>query len=269
MNNSTNDRSTLSTQRNTSESERSIGDSTINSADLGSETKPVRSLAYWDIPRSFTRWQRIQIALLSRLAALLIRSIGLTLRWESEGDEHLEQVYKEGRRAILTFWHCCTFASAYHFRNQGIVVMSSQNFDSECLAGGLVRLGYGLAKGSTSRGGLKALAEMARSLRNGKDVAFTVDGSSGPRHVAKPGPVLLAKRTGDPVACFHISLQRKILLKTWDQTQIPIPFSKAFIVKAPPIYVPRDGNEDQLTGKIAEMQRMLDELREKAEGYWN
>jgi len=272
MSNSTKDKSTLSTQHaavNTSESEPSTGDSPLNTADPETETKPVRSLAYWDIPRSFTRWQRIQIALLSRLAAFLIRSIGLTLRWESEGDEHLERVYKEGRQAILTFWHCCTFASAYRFRNQGIVVMSSQNFDSECLAGGLLRLGYGLAKGSTSRGGLKALAEMARSLRNGKDVAFTVDGSSGPRHVAKPGPVLLAKRTGDPVACFHISLQRKILLNTWDQTQIPIPFSKAFIVKAPPIYVPRDVNEDQLTSKIAEMQRTLDELREKAEGHWN
>src|SRR5215510_3607295 len=143
MSNSTNDRSTLSTQRDTSESELSTEESTLNSADLESETKPVRSLAYWDIPRSFTRGQRIQIALLSRLAAFLIRSIGLTLRWESEGDEHLERIYKEGKQAILTFWHCCTFASAYHFRNQGIVVMSSQNFDSECLAGGLLRLGYG------------------------------------------------------------------------------------------------------------------------------
>ena len=228
----------------------------------------MRGLAYWDIPRTFTRWQRIQIALLSRMGAVLIGLIGRTLRWESEGDEHLGEVYKSGRRAILTFWHCCTFAAAYHFRRQGIVVMSSQNFDSECLAGALRRLGYGLARGSSSRGGLKALAEMARSLHEGKDAGFTVDGPSGPRCVAKPGPVILAKRSGDPIVCFHISLQRKIELHSWDRTQIPVPFSKAFILKAPPIYVPRDVNEEELNNKIADMQRTLDELRQRAEGRW-
>jgi len=146
--------------------------------------------------------------------------------------------------------------------------MSSQNFESECLAGVLRRLGYGLARGSSSRGGLKALAEMAQWLRNGKDAGFTVDGPRGPRYQVKPGPVLLAKRTGDAVVCFHISLQRRIQLNTWDQTQIPIPFSKAFVLKAPPIYISRPTSEDELKSKIAEMQRTLDELRDKAEAHW-
>src|SRR5262245_44543036 len=114
--------------------------SLLSTGDSALSTGKLRGLAYWDTPRTFTRWQKIQIAIFSRLAAVLIGSIGRTLRWESEGDEHLEQVYKNGKRAILTFWHCCTFASAYYFRRQGIVVMSSQNFDSELLAGGLVRL---------------------------------------------------------------------------------------------------------------------------------
>lgn len=146
--------------------------------------------------------------------------------------------------------------------------MSSQNFESECLAGVLRRLGYGLARGSSSRGGLKALAEMARWLRNGKDAGFTVDGPRGPRYQVKPGPLLLAKRTGDAVVCFHVSLQRKVQLNTWDHTQIPIPFSRAFILTAPPVYLPRDAKEDELKSKIAEMQHTLDELREKAEGHW-
>lgn len=271
MSKSTKDRSTLGTQLSELSTEESVPATRGSALETDRSTSGparIRGLAYWDTPRTFTRWQKVQIAILSRLAALLIGSIGRTLRWESEGDEHLEGIYKEGKRAILTFWHCCTFAGAYYFRQQGIVVMSSQNFDSECLAGGLVRLGYGLAKGSSSRGGLKALAEMARSLRNGKDAGFTVDGSSGPRYVAKPGPVILAKRSGDAIACFHISLQRKIELHTWDRTQIPIPFSRAFILKAPPIYVARDVTEEELNNKIAEMQRTLDDLRERAEGHW-
>src|SRR5262245_13869933 len=234
----------------------------------GSSEVRTRGLAYWDTPRTFTLWQRIQIAVLPRIAVLILKAIGTTLRWESEGDEHLERVYKEGKRAILVCWHCCTFASTYHWRHRGIVVMSSQNFESECLAQVLRKLGYGLARGSSSRGGLKALAEMARWLRNGKDAGFTVDGPRGPRFEVKPGPILLAKRTGDAVLCFHVSLQRKIELHTWDRTQIPIPFSKAFILKAPPIYVARDVTEEQLNNKITEMQRTLDDLRERAEGHW-
>ena len=227
-----------------------------------------RGLAYWDIPRNFTLWQRIQIAVLPRIAVLILNSIGWTLRWEREGTEHLEEVYKEGKRAILVCWHCCTFASTYYWKSRGIVVMSSQNFESECLARVLKKLGYGLARGSSSRGGLKALAEMARWLRNGKDAGFTVDGPRGPRYEVKPGPMLLAKRTGDAVLCFHVSLQRKIQLSTWDRTQIPVPFSKAYILSAPPIYLARDANEDELKSKIAEMQRTLDDLREKAEDHW-
>ncbi|MSO22002.1 MAG: DUF374 domain-containing protein [Acidobacteria bacterium] len=242
--------------------------SSSNPQDSVLDAEPTRGLAYWDTPRTFTFWQRIQIAVLSRVAVLIISSIGRTLRWESEGDEHLERVYKEGKRAILVCWHCCTFASTYYWRRQGIVVMSSQNFDGECLAGGLRKLGYGLARGSSSRGGLKALAEMARWLRSGKDAGFTVDGPRGPRFEVKPGPMLLARRTGAAVLCFHVSLQRKIQLSTWDHTQIPIPFSKALMLKAPPIFLERDANEDELKNKIAELQRTLDELREKAEGHW-
>ena len=245
--------------------------STTNTSDkqhYATDTARMRGLAYWDTPRTFTLWQRIQIAVLPHIAVFIINLIGWTLRWERQGTEHLEQVYKEGKRAILVCWHCCTFASTYYWKRRGIVVMSSQNFESECLARVLRKLGYGLARGSSSRGGLKALAEMARWLRNGKDAGFTVDGPRGPRYEAKPGPMLLAKRTGDAVLCFHVSLQRKIQLNTWDHTQIPIPFSKAFILKGPPIYLAKDANEDELKNKIAEMQSTLDELRDKAEGYW-
>ena len=242
--------------------------SASNTQPLATDAAPKRGLAYWDTPRTFSLWQRIQIAVLPPVAALLIRCIGKTLRWETEGDEHLERVYREGKRAVMVCWHCCTFASTYYWRRRGIIVMSSQNFESECLAGVLRRLGYGLARGSSSRGGLKALAEMARWLRSGKDAGFTVDGPRGPRYEVKPGPVLLAKRTGDAILCFHVSLQRKIQLNTWDHTQIPIPFSKAFILQAPPIYMNRGVNEDDLKSKIEEMQRTLDDLREKAEGNW-
>ena len=138
------------------------------------------------------------------------------------------------------------FPATYYWRRRGIVVMTSQNFDGEYIARCIQKHGYGAARGSSSRGGLKALAEMAQCLRRGLDVGFTVDGPRGPRYEAKPGPVLLARRTGAAVFCFHISLQRKIQLNNWDQTQIPFPFSRALVLKAPPIYVFRSASEDEL-----------------------
>lgn len=236
-------------------------------SESSSEETPARGLAYWSEPRRFSWWQRIQIAIVSEVAAWLIGLIGRTLRWESEGDEHLEAIHREGKRAIFTFWHGLIFPATYYWRRRGIVVMTSQNFDGEYIARCIQKHGYGAARGSSSRGGLKALAEMARCLRTGSDVAFTVDGPRGPRHEVKPGPVLLARKTGDAVFCFHISLARRIRLKNWDQTEIPIPFSKALVLKAPPIYVSRGADENELRAKITKMQQVLDGLRQRGDAF--
>jgi lysophospholipid acyltransferase (LPLAT)-like uncharacterized protein len=228
-----------------------------------------RGRASWNEPRRFSVWQKIQIGAIAQVAACLVWVIGKTLRWQSEGDEHLDQIYQQGKRAIFAFWHGRIFPATYYWRRRGIVVMTSQNFDGEYIARCIQKHGYGAARGSSSRGGLKALAEMAQCLRRGLDVAFTVDGPRGPRYKAKPGPVLLARRTGAAVFCFHISLQRKVQLNNWDQTQIPLPFSKALVLKAPPIYVFRSASEDELREKFAEVQQVLDKLRERGDLYWD
>ena len=234
-----------------------------------SEETPVQGLAYWTEPRRFSFWQRVQISVISQLAAWLIGLIGRTLRWQSEGDEYLEEAHREGRGAIHACWHGQIFPAIYYWRHRGWVVMTSQNFDGEYIARCLQKHGYGVARGSSSRGGLKALAEMARRLRHGSEVAFTVDGPRGPRYEVKPGPILLAKKTGDAVFCFHVSLERKVQFNSWDQTQIPLPFSRALVLKASPIYVPRKATEDELKAKIGDMQRTLDTLREKGDRFWD
>ena len=146
--------------------------------------------------------------------------------------------------------------------------MTSQNYDGEYVTRCIQKQGYAAVRGSSSRGGLKALAEMAHYLRKGRDVCFTVDGPRGPRYQAKPGPVLLARKTGDPIFCFHISLEKKIQLKSWDQAQIPLPFTRAIALKAPPIYVSRHADEGEVKQKIGEVQHVLDQMRAQGESYW-
>jgi lysophospholipid acyltransferase (LPLAT)-like uncharacterized protein len=230
--------------------------------------KVLRGSAYWSAPRRFSFWQKVQILLISQASAWLIYLLGRSLRWEARGDENLEAIYRAGKRAIFTFWHTSIFPATWYWRHRGIIVMTSQNFDGEYVARCIRKHGYGAARGSSSRGGLKALAEMAKRLRQGLDVAFTVDGPRGPRYVAKMGPLLLAKMTGEAVFCFQISLQRKIQLKSWDQSEIPLPFSRALILKAPPIYVPRNADEAIVRGKLQEMQTVLDGMREDGEAHW-
>lgn len=218
--------------------------------------------------RSFTRGQRLKASLIGWAGYFAISLIGWTIRWRVEGDEHLEAIYKAGQRAIFTFWHGRIFPATYYYRNHGIVVMTSMNLDGEAIAQCIRRLGYGVARGSSSRGGMRALAHLKREIENGKDAGFTIDGPRGPRYVAKQGPVLLAFKTGAAIFCFHVSMKHKIQLKSWDEFQIPLPFTTAVLLHAPPIWVPHDSTEDQLRELHQKMQRVLDELRIRGDAWF-
>jgi lysophospholipid acyltransferase (LPLAT)-like uncharacterized protein len=111
---------------------------------------------------------------------------------------------------------------------------------------------------------------MAKRLEEGVDAGFTIDGPRGPRYVAKPGPVMLARRSGRPIILFHIGLERAwTLRKTWDLMQIPKPFTRAILVIAPTLEVPRDAGHDGLEKKHREMQKTLERLRDVAESWFS
>ena len=83
----------------------------------------------------------------------LVAALGATLRWRTEGLEHLDGIVASGRQPIMAFWHGRILPATYYFRRRGIVVITSENFDGEWIAGIIERFGYGTARGSTSRGG--------------------------------------------------------------------------------------------------------------------
>jgi len=151
----------------------------------------------------------------------------------------------------------------------GIVVMNTTAFDGQWTRKVIEWLGFGTAQGSSSRGGLRGLAVMAKRIEEGKDCAFTIDGPRGPRYVAKPGPVMLARRTGSPITVFHIGVEHgKTFEKTWDHFLLPRPFSRAVIVFAPPIEVSPEADAAGLASKHQEMQKELERVRDIAEGWF-
>lgn len=214
-------------------------------------------------------WRRMQIPIIAACVYTIARTLGPTLSYEVLGWHHAQRVYDAGQRGIYAFWHRAIFATMWWWRNRGIVVMNTTNFDGQWTRRVIERLGYGTAQGSSSRGGLKGLAVMGQRLREGLDVAFTIDGPRGPRYVAKPGPAMLARKTGFPILVFHTTAERGITLeKTWDQFQLPKPFSRVVMILAPPIWVPRDAGKELLEEKHNEMQRSLERVRDLAEGWF-
>ena len=219
-------------------------------------------------PRTFTPWERLQISVATWVGYLAVLLIGGTLRWEVVGWENFEAALQLGKSLIYAFWHCEIFSATWFWRRRGIVVMTSQNFDGEYIGRIIQKHGYGAARGSSSRGGARALVEMVRSIRKGRLAAFTVDGPRGPRHMAKPGAVLLAKATGAPILCFHIVPEHAwVLRKSWDRTEIPHPFSRAAIFIAPPISVNQHTGDEEQARKLEEVQATLDELGRRGQAW--
>jgi lysophospholipid acyltransferase (LPLAT)-like uncharacterized protein len=220
-------------------------------------------------PRDFTFWQRFQIFAASWIGYLAVLVIGRTLRWRVEGWENWEAAHNRSKGIIYTFWHREIFPACWFWRRRGIVVMTSQNFDGEYIARIIEKHGYGASRGSSSRGASRALAEMARCLRAGRDAAFTIDGPRGPRFVAKRGSVILARSTGAAILCFHVALKKAyVFRKSWDMTQIPLPFTRAAVFIAPPITVPAEATSEEQDRKQQEVQAALDTLRARGE-HWS
>ena len=209
--------------------------------------------------------KRILAKLIPVLGYPVLAALTSTLRWKSEGAEHLDAVARNGRQPIMAFWHGRILPATHYFRRRGIVVITSENFDGEWIAGIIERFGYGTARGSTSRGGLKALLQLRRDMAGGKPTAFTLDGPRGPAQVAQPGAVWLAKATGNPIVPFHIEANRYWTLNSWDRTQIPKPFATMAIAIGEPMDVPADADDAALEGTRRAVEERLAalELRTK------
>lgn len=209
----------------------------------------------------FTLRQRILLWLITWTATFAVRILAPTIRFSTSWEEGSAGSI-ETRPMVLAFWHNCIIPATYLWRNLHIGVMTSESFDGECIAGVIQKFGFVPVRGSSSRGAVRALLGMRREVEQGWTVAFTIDGPRGPRYVAKPGPVVLARATGVPISAFHIALDRVWVLKTWDGFMIPKPFTRALMRVSRQIPVPRDGEDER---HLKELQGALDRVRVFAE----
>jgi len=213
---------------------------------------------------TLSRWRQFQVAAIAAVGVPVVEALGGTYRWHESGVEHLDRVTRQGRQPILALWHGRILAATLYFRDRGVVAMTSENFDGEWVARLMRRFGYRAARGSTSRGGARALAQLRREMADGHPAAFTVDGPRGPARITQPGAAWLASATGNPIVPFHIEARSFWTVNSWDRHQVPKPGTSLAIAIGPPIEVPsRAGEEEIETGRLA-IQAALLSLEERA-----
>jgi lysophospholipid acyltransferase (LPLAT)-like uncharacterized protein len=216
--------------------------------------------------RVFSFRQRLLLSLITGAGFLAIRLIAPTLKFSVSFEEG-SPAGLDARPMILSFWHNCVFPAIYLWRNLRIRVMSSDSFDGEYTGRIIRKFGFVKVRGSSSRGAVRALLGLRKVLEQGWPVAFTIDGPRGPRYVAKPGPVWLARATGAPMVAFHIAVKDAWILKTWDGCMIPKPFSMALMRVSRQIVVPRQAGDADRESAHQALQASLDRVREFAEAH--
>ncbi len=179
---------------------------------------------------NFSRKQRFLLAIVPRVAALLIRLLGCTWRYRDVFAPGTEGAVPVGITipgpTLFAFWHSTMLACAHRFRNKDIAILISRSFDGELIARTVERLGFYPVRGSSTRGALSAVRGMAEAYNAGHRCAFTADGPRGPAMVAKPGPVQVAYLTGATwIGAYHAHPRTALYLKSWDRFMVPAPFT--------------------------------------------
>jgi lysophospholipid acyltransferase (LPLAT)-like uncharacterized protein len=217
--------------------------------------------------RPFSFSQRIALAVVPRVVALLLRLVGMTLRFEVIAEPGAVPATPPAK-GIFCFWHRCTLPCAWYFRKFRCSILISQSYDGELIARTLGRLGFNAVRGSSSRGGAAGLWALKNVIADGMPTVFTTDGPRGPIYETKMGPVKLAQVTGAQIGSFYLLPERAWVANSWDRFLVPKPFSRVVVswgraVDAPPT----EAGAEALEAKRLELQATMDRIRRNAELY--
>ena len=205
------------------------------------------------------------------LASWLLRGLFVTLRPVSVQPSILGHLIQERTPFVLTFWHgrmLYALQLAQIYRQAQVTVMVSRSQDGEFISQVCQRFGVHPARGSTSRGGSRAMLEMVRRVQEGYIACMTPDGPRGPRYRAQPGVITVAQKTGAPILPLAFSAEWKKVFQSWDRFVMPLPFSRVVVVYGELISVPAHATPDMLQAKQQEVEASLCRVTEIADAYF-
>lgn len=161
-----------------------------------------------------------------RVGAALLRLLASTWRMRSHGDAGLHDARARNRRVIFALWHGELLPLLWQHRGENVAIVISEHRDGEIVAQIAESLGYATVRGSSSKGGSRALIGLMRELDAGRDGAITPDGPRGPARVFAPGAAVASHRTGAYIVPIRAAASQSWRLRSWDRFLIPMPFAR-------------------------------------------
>lgn len=208
-------------------------------------------------------------ALAAGAGGAVLDALMRTTSVRTEGEENFRQFWDAGKPVVFSLWHGRLLPCTYHHRGQGVATLVSQHRDGEYITRLVAgKWGYTVVRGSSTRGGVEAVAEMIRLVKRGQSLAITPDGPRGPREKMKPGPILIAQRTGAPIIPVASGASRAWFFGGWDRFLVPKPFARLQIAYGEPVFVPRKVDEDEITAIGEELERRMGALMRRVEERW-
>jgi len=199
-----------------------------------------------------------------RIVYGLIRLWFATCRVKVRGDGPLVEFVRAGNTGIAAFWHYSFLFLFHYFRDFPAAVMVSASRDGEYIARLAQLMGHVPVRGSSHRGGVKALRDMIEQLRQGRNSAIVADGSQGPARRAQAGCILMASKSGKPIFPVAWAADRALIFRSWDRTVVPLPFARIVVRVGEPLAVPPAVTSEQVEAYRLELEQRLNRLYEAA-----
>jgi len=201
------------------------------------------------------------VSLVAGLAGPLLGLLTRSWRVEVHGEAPWRALADHGKPYVLLCWHDALLPLLWWHRRRGITIVVSEARDGRYLAAWARRLGYSESRGSSTRGGVRALLGAVKALRAGRPAAFTPDGPRGPRRVFKDGALLAAQRGMASVVAVHAGASRAWRLRSWDRMLVPQPFARVRIAYGAPVEV-GPGKAQLVAARERVLQQLAHAVRE-------
>ena len=208
----------------------------------------------------------LMLRIVPPLGAGLIRLVKMTMRIETIARPRWEEIDGDPEGIICAFWHNRLLLMPYASRGRKAAALISRHRDGELISRTVTHFGFSSVRGSSSRGGGRALRRMLGFLRSGFDIGITPDGPRGPRYRAQPGAIYLARLSGRPIYPVTFAADRFRSFNSWDRFQVPRLFSRGVVIWGEPMRVRRG---DDLEGKRMELEAILADITAQADGWFS
>lgn len=209
---------------------------------------------------------RFVIWLIPRLIRLVFLFLVNTIRWQVVGDPYSRE---DPKRYLYAFWHARMLMVPRISRDRAWYgyMLISEHRDGGYIADAMHLLGIDTVRGSTTRGGARAMLKMLRAVRDeNRHLAITPDGPKGPREVVQKGTIQLAMKSGLPVVPVCYATKRHWRINSWDHFYIPQPFSKGVFVMGDPVSVSEDEDIDDALRRV---QQAMDDAQQRADSFFD